>query len=460
MTRKTTAPMRFLSLVFVMSALVSGFGGHAPGLSSIFDQDDWNVLFPMSLKEPCPGKDVLTYDNFLKAASYYPKFANEGSNEVRKRELAAFLAQISIDSSGFWSGQDYVWGLCFPEQQSCSYALCNDTQYAANGKSFHPRGVIQISYEYEYDPVSWALGNASILHNDPARMADGVTAFRIAFFRWMESNVIFKPTSHSVMTGTNKEECACNRANGFGLTTNILFGYWECNGPVTERGNTRVMYYKQYADFFGVSYGLVPGGNPQLTCTNQQSYVGGPCPETHGVTSVCDAPPDYRLVLNARCGTSREQATEYCTRVCQSKLDCAGGQVCYSGLPGACELLPQLEAPAAPAALDSPTALLGEASRCGVYFIIATKTCGPCKANSDCSAGQQCFSGLPEASCSRFDACAGVTCGSDKECHYGECYCTGQGTLGECVSLACNGLDCGAGHINTYYTKHTSYIFT
>lgn len=52
----------------------------------------------------CPGKTFYTYTAFLRAASFYPSFGTHSTPARNKREVAAFLAQISAETFGM-----YVW---------------------------------------------------------------------------------------------------------------------------------------------------------------------------------------------------------------------------------------------------------------------------------------------------------------------------------------------------------------
>ena len=60
----------------------------------------------------------------------FVRYAREGSLEVRKREVAAFLGNISHETTGGWAtapGGPQAWGLCFREEVGCANGAC--TQY-------------------------------------------------------------------------------------------------------------------------------------------------------------------------------------------------------------------------------------------------------------------------------------------------------------------------------------------
>ena len=62
-----------------------------------------------------PNKRLFSYENLVKAAANFPKFLTEGDAFDRKRELAAFLANTSHETTGGWGGYEesakrYKWG--------------------------------------------------------------------------------------------------------------------------------------------------------------------------------------------------------------------------------------------------------------------------------------------------------------------------------------------------------------
>jgi basic endochitinase B len=48
----------------------------------------------------CPAKGFYTYDAFVTAAGAFPGFGTTGDADIRKREVAAFLAQTSHETTG------------------------------------------------------------------------------------------------------------------------------------------------------------------------------------------------------------------------------------------------------------------------------------------------------------------------------------------------------------------------
>lgn len=69
-------------------------------LSSFLDQSTFDEVFPNQNSSNCPSQGFYTYDALINAAKSFSGFASVGDDGTRKREIAAFLAQISHESSG------------------------------------------------------------------------------------------------------------------------------------------------------------------------------------------------------------------------------------------------------------------------------------------------------------------------------------------------------------------------
>lgn len=106
------------SLVFLSFMLCSGLLSEARGLpiSSLVTKELFDGIFLHKDDNACPAKDFYTYDSFIQATRCFPTFGNTGGLATRKREIAAFLAQISHETTGGWATAPdgpYAWGLCF-----------------------------------------------------------------------------------------------------------------------------------------------------------------------------------------------------------------------------------------------------------------------------------------------------------------------------------------------------------
>lgn len=70
------------------------------GLSKVISEDLFDELLPHRNNPACPAKGFYTYAAFIQAANFFPDFGNTGDMETRKREVAAFLAQTSHETTG------------------------------------------------------------------------------------------------------------------------------------------------------------------------------------------------------------------------------------------------------------------------------------------------------------------------------------------------------------------------
>lgn len=152
-----TSSHALLFSFFFCSALLSFASYEAEArrcisVSSILSKDLFDSIFIHKDDSACPAKDFFTYNSFIQASKCFPKFGTTGSLATRKREIAAFLAQISHETTGGWvTAPDgpYAWGLCFKEEVSPQSNYCDstNTQWPCYpGKSYKGRGPIQLSW--------------------------------------------------------------------------------------------------------------------------------------------------------------------------------------------------------------------------------------------------------------------------------------------------------------------------
>lgn len=228
--------------------------------------EEWNLTKP----ETC---DTVNYGSFCA----------EGDPDTRKRELAAFLANISHETTGMGSADESkTWGLYWREEVAWQTGSSTDIGYAVDhaiyppwpGKSYHGRGPIQLSYNYNYGQVSEFLyGDKTVLLERPELLlqGDATRAFMTAIWFWMTPQNP-KPSCHDVMVG-NWEPTAEDREAGrdqstFGMTVNIINGGLECNtgSPDDYRVLDRIGFYQRYASIMDVEI------EAMNNCHTMQSY--------------------------------------------------------------------------------------------------------------------------------------------------------------------------------------------
>ena len=241
-------------------------------LSSLLKFSQWNALFPHRNK-------IYTYKAFLQAVSYFPEFLADKKADVRKRELAAFLANIAQETSGGWAeapGGYFKWGLYYVEEQRDStmnpYTDVSKKMYPpVGGRSYHGRGPKQLSWNYNYGQFSEAwFGSKDSLLNHPELVAeDPALCFASAIWFWMTPQFP-KPSCHDIMTGRwlpTENDKSKGRIPGFGATVNVINGGLECGkGSDLPKTVDRYAYYRFFCNYFRV----LPGEN--VECTNQLAF--------------------------------------------------------------------------------------------------------------------------------------------------------------------------------------------
>ena len=232
-----------------------------PGNGSFAD-----IVSSQTYESMFPSRDALyTYEGLVNATQRYPNFCNEGTDTERKREAAAFLANISHETGSL----QYIEELrCIPNGCGDEYCDRNNTQYPCQaGRSYHGRGPMQLSWNYNYGAAGQALG-LDLLNNPDLVKTDGAVAFSTALWFWMTPQPP-KPSCHEVMSGLwnpSPDDANAGRKPGFGMTINIINGGLECGRPTDERVERRVNFYRQFCEMLGVS------ADDNVYCDTMQPY--------------------------------------------------------------------------------------------------------------------------------------------------------------------------------------------
>ncbi|MDR2889371.1 MAG: carbohydrate-binding protein [Lachnospiraceae bacterium] len=186
-------------------------------------------------------------------------FLADGTENDKRREIAGFLANIAHETSGGWATAPdgiLAWGLYFNEE--VSYTGTNQIGYvdstnqdfpAVSGKSYHGRGPIQLSWNYNYGLISGILyQDKNILLNNPELVTqDGKLGFMTALLFWMTPQAP-KPSCHDVITGiwspTAVDIAKGITEAGFGATINIINGGFEAGKDASDyRVGRRIGHY-------------------------------------------------------------------------------------------------------------------------------------------------------------------------------------------------------------------------
>jgi len=285
------------------------------GISSWFTRDLFDEMFPNICSSSCRGCEMLQYECLIKATLLYPDFATSSSEGDNKRELAAWLGEMSQETTGggcllsqenedgtcscgpMWcddspGGGCAAWGLCFVEEAAGNTYCSASSEYPCTaGKEYTGRGPKQLSWNYNYGQFSEQFcGDKSVLLENPDWVASNPTlAWASSMWFWFTGGACLpgdscKPSCHDVFLGKN-EMCASDtsagRQYGLGWATNVINGGLECGGAglgkCDYRVHSRVRFYKHFCDILDVSP-LADGWteDDNLFCEDQSNYVSSP----------------------------------------------------------------------------------------------------------------------------------------------------------------------------------------
>ncbi|XWS33930.1 hypothetical protein CRYUN_Cryun22dG0125300 [Craigia yunnanensis] len=265
------------------------------GVASIISRALFDEMLKYRNDGRCPSNGFYTYDAFIDAARSFNGFGTSGHLTTRKREVAAFLAQTSHETTDFipvriifikltetyrliilstrgWPAAPdgpYAWGYCFIRERGNPGAYCSSTDWPCPpGRQYYGRGPIQLTHNYKYGQAGRAL-RADLIINPDLVATNPSISFRTAVWFWMtpQGN---KPSSHNVIIGQwtpSDADRAAGRLPGYGVITNIIYGGLECGRGPNNKVADRIGFNRRCCDLLGVSYGS------NLDCNNQRPFT-------------------------------------------------------------------------------------------------------------------------------------------------------------------------------------------
>lgn len=253
-------------------------GGEGAVAGAFYEWFSWKVLRKKSTNTE---KIIYTGTNYADdymqnqtpkemAKLDYGLFLSSANENDRKRELAAFLANISQETGRGDGAERLSGGLFYNEE--IKYAngggnvkdyhqgdwdkpsLPHPTYPVVESQSYHGRGPIQLSWNYNYGAASAAiLGDKNTLLNNPKQVVEsGVLGWKTAIWFWMTA-LDPRPSCHQVMTGTWP-------TSGDGQVT------WKPSTRDTSEGRTKVG--------FGMAVMVINGGVEGGKYANDTSEAG------------------------------------------------------------------------------------------------------------------------------------------------------------------------------------------
>jgi chitinase len=175
----------------------------------------------------------------VEATAVFPDFANVGSLDMRKREAAAFLANVAHET-----------GFLFYVNEIAQGEYCDSSSWFCScvpGKRYYGRGPIQLSWNYNYCAASKAIfGNEEVLRQDPDRVArEPKIAWATAIWFWMTQTGAGTMTCHNAIV---------NNA-GFGETIRTINGGLECGGRNPGQVQSRISNFQNISATLSCSTG-------------------------------------------------------------------------------------------------------------------------------------------------------------------------------------------------------------
>ncbi|MEV6693487.1 glycoside hydrolase family 19 protein [Micromonospora sp. NPDC051196] len=207
--------------------------------SALLSEAEFVAMFPNR-------NSFYSYAGLTDAMAKFPAFAGTGDEQTRKRELAAFLANINHESGGLVHVEEInqaAWG-----------DYCDTSQpygCPAGQTAYHGRGPIQLSWNTNYKAAGDALG-LDLLNEPDLVRNDASVAWQTALWFWMTQSGAGTMTAHSAITG----------GGGFGETIRTINGALECGGRNPAQVQARVDAYQRFAAGLGVD----PGDESTLRC--------------------------------------------------------------------------------------------------------------------------------------------------------------------------------------------------
>jgi chitinase len=214
-------------------------GGTTPGPDPdpgtggfVVSQAQFDQMFPS--RNP-----FYTYSGLVNALSAYAGFANTGDSTLKRREAAAFLANVNHESGGLF----YI-----VEQNTSNYPHYCDTgrPYGcpAGNAMYYGRGPIQLSWNFNYKAAGDSLG-IDLLNNPRLVETDSAVAWKTALWYWNTQSGPGTMTPHDAIVN--------NR--GFGETIRSINGSIECNGGNPAQVQSRIISFQSFTQLLGTTTG-------------------------------------------------------------------------------------------------------------------------------------------------------------------------------------------------------------
>jgi Chitinase class I/Carbohydrate binding module (family 6) len=207
------------------------------GIAGVVSESMFNSMFPNR-------NTFYTYAGLTSINNVYSAFCNSTDTTIRKREAAAFLANISWESDWLKAIKEY------DTSNYCDY--CGSCGCPAGKCNYYGRGPIQLSWDCNYLAAGNSIGQ-DLLHKPDLVSSNASIAWQTAGWYWNTQGGPggYGSSAHAAML-------ASSGSGGFGATIAHINGAQECpslGGTNTSARDQRISRYKHFCDLLGVSYG-------------------------------------------------------------------------------------------------------------------------------------------------------------------------------------------------------------
>ncbi len=224
-----------MSVRGVVAAIAITLSPIAPATASpafVVGQSQFERMFP-------GHNPFYSYRGLIDALGAYPGFARTGDDTTRKREAAAFLANVGHETGGL---RHVV------EQNTGNYGhYCDKRQpygCPAGERAYYGRGPLQLSWNFNYKAAGDAL-HIDLLHDPYKVEKDAAVAWKTGLWFWNAQRGAGPMTAHDAMV----------RNKGFGATIRSINGALECDGKNPGERQDRIDLYKRFTGVLGTSAG-------------------------------------------------------------------------------------------------------------------------------------------------------------------------------------------------------------
>ena len=182
-------------------------------------------------------------------------FLNGPSKEDNLRELSAFFAHVAHETQDMYYKEE----IAYTNRPTKAYTQRGTAYDGIKGTSYHGRGPLQISWNYNYGLISSLIyGDPKILLEEPEQVSEkGKVGYMSAIAYWMLPQGS-KPSCHQVMQKewkpNQKHKNLGMKEASFGVTINIIHGKAESNKTIRtdKRVRNRVEHYIDFTKGFHI----------------------------------------------------------------------------------------------------------------------------------------------------------------------------------------------------------------